>query len=91
MVRPKACIDVSGDYTDPSHCSDGTFTCGDRACDKYVEICVLSANAVGPPTAECRATPAACAYGVADCGCVAETVGTCTTVDDQVTINLPAL
>jgi hypothetical protein len=79
--------DVSKDAT---LCSDGTFTCGDVMCKKYVEYCqVVSGGAPNAPFYSCQAASPSCPTGIADCSCVGGNM--CTTdANGQVTVEILA-
>jgi len=62
-----AAVDVS---SDPALCSDGTFTCGDLQCKKYLEYCeTVLPGQPGPTSYACK-TADTCATGIPDCECI---------------------
>lgn len=91
FVAPKACVDVGNDWTDPATCSKATFACGDTDCREFVEYCEARTIAKGIRAFECKPTPVACVYGVADCTCVDLGGGQCDATDDHVTVTIPLL
>lgn len=71
VVMPDDCRPIVGiDHSaDPAFCSDGTFTCGDLECKKYLEYCEETLpGAGGAPSYACKA--ATCSTGIADCECL---------------------
>jgi hypothetical protein len=88
---------------DAAVCAKGTFACGSLACQRHVDVCVVTVG--GPvgstPTYACKATKdlgGTCLNGIADCSCLdASSLGcsgaSCCTADadhqETITIQAP--
>ncbi|MFO0618728.1 MAG: hypothetical protein U0414_39415 [Polyangiaceae bacterium] len=81
-------LDVSDDL---APCVGGTFACGDKIRNDYVEYCRTFSGgpAPGTTTYTCVPAPAACSTGIADCKCVDEPGGACSIdMDGQVQVQI---
>jgi hypothetical protein len=93
-IAPKSCIDASEDWTNPSVCANGTFTCGTTSCQKFTEYCVVTSGGPAPGSTSyaCKPASAQCTYGIADCTCITEPGGDCAATGDYlitVSLNVP--
>lgn len=95
-VVPADCLYLGGDDVapDPALCSDGTFSCGDLECQRYIEYCetVLPGTAGSDPSYTCQPAGPDCYTGIAECECITDPAADCQKGDDgqiRVTIALP--
>lgn len=65
-------FDVSSDL---APCIGGTFACGEKTCEAFVEYCVEVSGEASSHT--CVEVPPSCSTGIADCGCIDEPSGAC--------------
>lgn len=82
--------DISDDLTP---CLGGTFACGDKTCDAFVEYCRTFSGgpAPGTTTYDCVPVPDTCSTGIGDCNCISEPGGMCSIdVNGQVQVQILA-